>query len=64
MARSQEIVAACRFSLDELRYDYPIDPPPDGLTVQQHLERLTWKVLANKHATVDGNPGVLIAVQA
>ena len=43
LARSLEIVDACRFSLDELRYDYPIDPAPPGLTVQQHLERLTWE---------------------
>ena len=33
LARSLEIVDACRFSLDELRYDYPIDPAPAGLSV-------------------------------
>jgi error-prone DNA polymerase len=43
LARTLEIADACRFSLDELRYDYPIDPPPEGLTVQEHLARLTWE---------------------
>ncbi|HEX3210324.1 MAG TPA: error-prone DNA polymerase, partial [Geminicoccaceae bacterium] len=43
LARTLEIADACRFSLDELRYDYPIDPPPAGLTVQEHLARLTWR---------------------
>ena len=32
LARTLEIADACRFSLDELRYDYPIDPVPAGLT--------------------------------
>jgi error-prone DNA polymerase len=43
LARTLEIVDACRFSLDELSYDYPIDPPPEGLTVQEHLAGLTWQ---------------------
>ena len=41
--RTGEIVEACRFSLDELRYEYPIDPAPAGLTVQEHLEVLSWQ---------------------
>ena len=42
LARTLEIADACRFSLDELRYEYPIDPAPAGLSVQAHLEQLTW----------------------
>ena len=42
IARSLEIVGRCTFSLDELRYDYPVDPVPDGSTPQQEMERLTW----------------------
>jgi error-prone DNA polymerase len=42
LARTREIAEACRFSLDELRYEYPIDPAPAGLSVQEHLEQLTW----------------------
>ncbi|HEX2479585.1 MAG TPA: error-prone DNA polymerase [Geminicoccaceae bacterium] len=49
LARTLEIVDACRFSLDELRYEYPIDPAPDGLTVQEHLERLTWQGAAARY---------------
>ncbi|MBK8907454.1 MAG: error-prone DNA polymerase [Rhodospirillales bacterium] len=41
IARTVEIADACRFSLDELRYEYPVDPVPVGSTPQQELERLT-----------------------
>ena len=30
VARSIEIVERCRFSLDELRYEYPDEPVPEG----------------------------------
>ena len=35
------IADRCRFSLDELRYEYPDDLVPSGLTAQQYLRRLT-----------------------
>jgi error-prone DNA polymerase len=41
--RSLEIVERCRFSLDELRYEYPEETVPDGRTPQQRLVELTWK---------------------
>jgi error-prone DNA polymerase len=44
-----EIVERCRFSLDELRYEYPIDPVPDGSTPQQQMERLTWQGAAGRY---------------
>jgi len=37
------IVDACSFSLDELRYEYPAEPVPEGRTAQQELVRLTWE---------------------
>ncbi len=37
-----EIVERCRFSLDELAYDYPIQESYEGRTPQEELERLTW----------------------
>ncbi|MGE4011189.1 MAG: PHP domain-containing protein, partial [Alphaproteobacteria bacterium] len=37
VARSAEIAARIDFSLDELRYDYPVDPAPDGRTPQEEL---------------------------
>jgi len=42
VARTVEIAEACRFSLDELRYDYPVDPVPGGRTPQEELARLAW----------------------
>jgi error-prone DNA polymerase len=43
VARSVEIADACRFSLDELKYEYPDEPVPHGKTLQSHLEDLTWE---------------------
>ncbi len=37
-----EIANACRFSLDDLVYEYPVEPVPAGLDAQSHLEALTW----------------------
>ncbi len=42
VARTVELAERCRFSLDELRYEYPAEPVPAGRTAQQELERLTW----------------------
>ena len=41
--RSLEIVERCRFNLDELRYEYPEEPVPEGQTPQQRLAELTWQ---------------------
>ncbi len=43
IVRTLEIVQACRFSLDELVYEYPEEPTPLGKTPQAHLVDLTWK---------------------
>ena len=43
LARSVEIAEACTFSLEELRYEYPADPIPEGETPQSHLTRLAWE---------------------
>jgi len=42
IARTVTIADACRFSLGELKYEYPDEPVPEGKTAQQHLEDLTW----------------------
>ena len=42
LARTVEIAERCNFSLDELRYEYPVDPVPGSRSPQQELERLTW----------------------
>ena len=43
LARTLEIVEACPFSLDELRYEYPHEPVPKGKTPQRHLQDLTFQ---------------------
>ena len=42
IARTVDIANACRFSLGELKYEYPDEPVPKGKTAQQHLEDITW----------------------
>jgi error-prone DNA polymerase len=43
VARTLEIARRCRFSLDELVYEYPDEPVPQGKTPQGHLEDLAWE---------------------
>ena len=43
LARTLEIADRCRFSLDELAYQYPEEATIPGLTAQEALERLTWE---------------------
>ena len=43
IARTVKIAEACKFSLIDLKYEYPDEPVPSGKTAQQHLEDLTWK---------------------
>jgi len=42
VARSLEIADLCRFSLSELKYEYPDEPVPPGKTAIQHLTDLAW----------------------
>ena len=42
IARTVTIAQSCRFSLAELKYEYPDEPVPEGKTAQGHLEDLTW----------------------
>ncbi|WP_448204087.1 error-prone DNA polymerase [Azospirillum sp. sgz302134] len=43
VARTVEIADACRFSLEELRYEYPDEVAEDGRTPQETLIDLTWR---------------------
>ena len=43
VARTVEIMERCRFSLQELSYQYPEEALIPGLTPQQALEKLTWE---------------------
>jgi len=41
--RTIEISECCTFQLDELRYEYPEEIAPPGMTLVEHLKRLTWE---------------------
>ncbi len=41
--RTQEIADACKFSLDELKYEFPDEITPDGDSPLARLTALTWK---------------------
>ncbi|MBJ7483497.1 MAG: error-prone DNA polymerase [Brevundimonas sp.] len=43
LARTLEIADRCRFSLNELAYQYPEEACLPGMTPQQALEHLTWE---------------------
>jgi len=43
IAAARDVADACRFSLDELRYEYPKKAYPGGMTPQKWLEKLTWE---------------------
>ncbi len=49
IARTVQIAEACRFSLGELKYEYPEEPVPPGKAPQQHLEDLTWAGAAQRY---------------
>jgi error-prone DNA polymerase len=53
VARGREIVERCRFSLDELRYEYPEEPVPKGRTPQQRLAELVWEGAAERFRSSD-----------
>ncbi|RUP09469.1 error-prone DNA polymerase [Hyphomicrobium sp.] len=50
LARTLDIVEACRFSLSDLKYEYPDEPVPPGKTPQEHLVALTWRGAASHFA--------------
>ncbi len=39
----RELADGCAFSLDELKYNYPKEMIPAGLTAQEFLEQLIWR---------------------
>lgn len=41
--RTKEIEAACTFSLDELKYEYPEEITTEGRTPQEELTKLAWE---------------------
>ena len=49
IARSAEVADRCRFSLDELRYEYPEELAPVGITPAEYLRKLTWDGAAERY---------------
>ncbi len=47
-----EIAQRCSFDLSELKYEYPAEPVPEGLTPQLHLEERVWSHAAEKYGTI------------
>ncbi len=60
LARTIEIAQMCRFSLDELAYNYPREPVPDGMTPDAHLRALTEDGAARRYP--QGVPGKVQAM--
>ncbi|HMP56127.1 MAG TPA: error-prone DNA polymerase [Novosphingobium sp.] len=54
---TRELADACRFSLDDLSYEYPEEICPGGLDPQAHLENLTWQGAAERWP--DGTPAAV-----
>jgi len=63
VARTITIADACRFSLGELRYEYPDEPVPEGKTAQGHLEDLTWAGARQRYPAAQYPAGIPADVQ-
>jgi error-prone DNA polymerase len=63
IANTVELAERCRFSLEELRYEYPDEIAPDGEDPQARLERLTWDGLKRRyprHKFPEGPPQAVV----
>ncbi|MEY9199424.1 error-prone DNA polymerase [Sinorhizobium fredii] len=49
LARTMEIVERCKFSLEELVYQYPEEALIPGMTAQQSLEHYTWEGVKTRY---------------
>ena len=56
--RTAEVAERCRFTLDQLRYEYPEEIAPAGMSLIEHLKRLTWE--GAKHRWPDRVPEKVI----
>ncbi|MFI5381964.1 MAG: PHP domain-containing protein, partial [Tepidisphaerales bacterium] len=63
IARSLEIAEQCTFSLDELRYEYPDELSPPGMTPQQYLTQLAWEGATERYAPNDEMAGTVHPAQ-
>ena len=54
LRRTIEVAERCKFSLDELRYEYPEELAPPGRTPLEYLRDLAWRGAAERYP--DGIP--------
>ncbi|HWK42493.1 MAG TPA: error-prone DNA polymerase [Croceibacterium sp.] len=54
LAASMDILSSINFTLDDLRYEYPHEPVPEGWEPQAWLEHETWRLAEQKYP--DGIP--------
>ena len=57
--RALHVAAQCRFSLGELKYEYPTEAVPPSVSPSAYLRRLTYEEGAKKYK--DGIPGKVIS---
>jgi error-prone DNA polymerase len=50
LAETLRLAERMRFSLDQIKYNYPDEPVPPGKTAQGHLEDLTWAGAEDRYA--------------
>lgn len=60
VSRTIEIMNRCRFSLEELAYQYPEEATIPGLTPQQALEKLAWEGAERRYP--EGVPDKVIGI--
>ena len=46
---SSELAESCSFDMNELRYQYPKEMIPEGMTAQSFLEHLTWQAAEQRY---------------
>ena len=46
---TRNVADACKFSLDDLKYEYPHEIEIEGFTAQEALEKLTWEGAARRY---------------
>jgi error-prone DNA polymerase len=56
--RTAEVADRCLFRLDQLRYEYPDEIAPLGISPMQHLKRLTWE--GAKQRWPEGVPATVV----
>ena len=47
--RTNAIADECRFSMDQLKYNYPVELAPEGMTPFEYLHDLSWKGAARRY---------------